>query len=97
MNEMNYTELLNFAKANEINISKLAIANEVNCVFFDYKKYFETLCTMVYAMWLDTDSIGINALCNAILNFIKRTKKKPSDIEFYEKDWNEIIDDACYL
>ena len=97
MNDMNYTELLDFAKANEIDIPKLAIANEVECVLFDYEEDFERLCELIYTMWLKTDLISLNSLCNATLNFMKRSGKRPNDIEFYESDWDTIIDDACYL
>ena len=97
MKDMSYTELLDFAKANEIDIPKLAIADEVKCVLFDYEEDFERLCELIYTMWLKTDLISLNSLCNATLNFMKRNNVSPNDIEFYGDYWDAIIDDACYL
>ena len=77
---MKYLELLNVAKKQELNITKLFIANEVDILIREYvkkknDKIFEHLCYLVYEYYLMIDYSSINDLANVICNLYFRNKK----------------------
>ena len=70
---MKYLELLNVAKKQELNITKLFIANEVDILIRKYvkernDKIFEHLCYLVYEYYLMIDYSSINDLANVDVN-----------------------------
>ena len=77
---MKYLELLNVAKKQELNITKLFIANEVDILIRKYvkernDKIFEHLCTLVYEYYLMIDYSSINDLANVICDLYFKNKK----------------------
>lgn len=77
---MKYLELLNVAKKQELNITKLFIANEVDILIREYvkkknDKIFEHLCYLVYEYYLMIDYSSINDLTNVICDLYFRNKK----------------------
>lgn len=74
---MKYIELLNIAKKQELNVTKLFIANEVNILIKEYikeknDKIFEHLCALVYEYYLKIDYASINdvakIVCDLFIN-----------------------------
>ena len=77
---MKYLELLNVAKKQELNITKLFIANEVDILIREYvkkknDKIFEHLCYLVYEYYLMIDYSSINDLTNVICDLYFKNKK----------------------
>lgn len=77
---MKYIELLNIAKKQELNITKLFIANEVNILIRKYvkernDKIFEHLCSLVYEYYLMIDYSSINDITNVICDLYFKNKK----------------------
>ena len=76
---MKYLELLNVAKKQELNITKLFIANEVDILIREYvkkknDKIFEHLCYLVYEYYLMIDYSSINDLTNVICDLYFKNK-----------------------
>ena len=68
---MKYIELLNIAKKQELNVTKLFIANEVDILIRKYvkernNKIFDHLCSLVYEYYLMIDYSSINDVANVI-------------------------------
>ena len=77
---MKYLELLNVAKKQELNITKLFIANEVDILIRKYvkernDKIFEHLCYLVYEYYLMIDYSSINDVANVICDLYLKNEK----------------------
>lgn len=77
---MKYLELLNVAEKQELNITKLFIANEVDILIREYvkdrnDKIFEHLCSLVYEYYLMIDYSSINDLANVICDLYFKNKE----------------------
>ena len=77
---MKYLELLNVAKKQELNITKLFIANEVDILIREYvkkknDKIFEHLCYLVYEYYLMIDYSSINDVANVICDLYFKNEK----------------------
>ena len=77
---MKYLELLNVAKKQELNITKLFIANEVDILIRKYVKerydnIFEHLCSLVYEYYLMIDYSSINDVANVICDLYFQNEK----------------------
>ena len=77
---MKYLELLNVAKKQELNITKLFIANEVDILIREYvkkknDKIFEHLCSLVYEYYLMIDYSSINDVANVICDLYFKNEK----------------------
>ena len=77
---MKYLELLNVAKKQELNITKLFIANEVDILISENvkdinDKIFEDLCSLVYEYYLKIDYSSINDLANVICDLYFKNKE----------------------
>lgn len=68
---MKYKELLEKAKKYDINISKLAIAYEVESVFGEDMEGFEDACSLIYEAWLDSYATDIAGLTLALENLLE--------------------------
>lgn len=88
---MNYRETLEFAKANKVDIAKLMIANEVECVFKSNSR-FEDKCQAIYNLWLKTEGITINQLCLALQYGITKGELSLDRVLKYEEDFDEVIE-----
>ena len=77
---MKYIELLNVAKKQELNVTKLFIANEVDIIIKKYVKdisdnIFEHLCSLVYEYYLIIDYSSVNDIANIICSsYFKKEK-----------------------
>ena len=94
---MNYTETLALAKAQNIDISKLAIAYEVECCYAEGVKTprFEDICNAIYNLWLKTEHIEINTLVLALKDGIENQGCTLDDVLAYGESWDMVIDLAC--
>ena len=68
---MKYIELLELAKKEKINITKLFIANEVDTLLRGYEKEisedkYEELCSIVYENYLKIDYSSINDVAKIV-------------------------------
>lgn len=77
---MKYLELLNVAEKQELNITKLFIANEVDILIRNYAierndEIFEHLCSLVYEYYLKIDYSSINDLANVICDLYFKNKE----------------------
>ena len=77
---MKYLELLNVAKKQELNITKLFIANEVDILIRKYEKeknnkIFEHLRSLVYECYLMIDYSSINDVANIICDSYYKNEK----------------------
>lgn len=68
---MKYMELLNVGKNQELNVTKLFIANEVDVLIKEHIKerneeIFEHLCSLVYEYYLMIDYSSINNVANVV-------------------------------
>lgn len=68
---MKYIELLELAKKEKINITKLFIANEVDALLRGYEKEisedkYEELCSIVYENYLKIDYSSINDVAKIV-------------------------------
>lgn len=68
---MKYIELLELAKKEKINITKLFIANEVDTLLRGYEKEinedkYEELCAIVYENYLKIDYSSINDVAKIV-------------------------------
>ena len=76
---MKYIELLNIAKKQELNVTKLFIANEVDSLIRKYvkerkNKIFDHLCSLVYEYYLMIDYSSINDVANVICDLYFKNK-----------------------
>ena len=94
---MNYTETLALAKAQNIDISKLTIAYEVECSYEEgvNTPRFEDICKAVYNLWLKTEGLEVCQLISALKDAIKTQGCTLDGVLAYEDDWNMVIDLAC--
>ena len=72
--------MLNIAKKQELNVTKLFIANEVDILIRKYvkeknNKIFEHLCSLVYEYYLMIDYSSINDVANIICDSYYKNKK----------------------
>ena len=77
---MKYIELLNIVKKQELNVTKLFIANEVDILIRKYvkernNKIFEYLCSLVYEYYLMIDYSSIKDVANVICDLYFKNKK----------------------
>ena len=77
---MKYIELLNVAKKQELNVTKLFIANEVDIIIKQYVKVisdniFEHLCSLVYEYYLMINYSSINEVTNIICSLYFNKEK----------------------
>ena len=77
---MKYLELLNVVKKQELNITKLFIANEVDILIREYvkdrnDKIFKHLCSLVYEYYLMIDYSSINDVANGICDLDFKNEK----------------------
>ena len=68
---MKYMELLNVGKNQELNVTKLFVANEVDVLIKEHIKeineeIFERLCSLVYEYYLMIDYSSINNVANVV-------------------------------
>lgn len=77
---MKYIELLNIAKKQELNVTKLFIANEVDILIRKYlkernNKIFEYLSSLVYEYYIMIDYSSINDVANVICDSYFKNEK----------------------
>lgn len=77
---MKYIELLNIAKKQELNVTKLFIANEVDILISKYlkernNKIFEYLSSLVYEYYIMIDYSSINDVANVICDSYFKNEK----------------------
>ena len=77
---MKYIELLNVAKKQELNVTKLFIANEVDILMKEHiqernEEIFEHLCSLVYEYYLMIDYSSINDVANVICDLYFNKEK----------------------
>lgn len=89
---MKYIEYLELAKKENINITKLFIANEVELLIKeDYKKTinedsYEEICSIVYDNYLKIDYSSISDVANIVCNLYFQSK------EINEKIIRELLE-----
>lgn len=93
---MKYTELLEIARKNNIDIVKLTIAHELeSCLGTENKisneDEFECLCAQVYEIYLSIDSYDLNAIIRIILNTIYDEEEKLILANKYDNDLEEYV------
>lgn len=82
---MKYLDQLKFAKENNINITKLFIANEVDILLNDYRKkvdeeVFEEICFIVYENYLKIDYSSINDVAKIVCELFMNKQEIDEDI-----------------
>lgn len=88
---MKYIEYLELANKENINITKLFIANEVDLLIKDYKKAtneesYEEICSIVYDNYLKIDYSSISDVANIVCNLYFQSK------EINEKIIRELLE-----
>lgn len=88
---MSYRELLAKAKDLELDVTKLNIANECDCVFnFQMTDdEFEELCEFAYYIYLKSEYLSANAIAQCINHMIVEEGKTIDDVITTEK-WKFI-------
>ena len=82
---MKYIEQLEFAKKNNINITKLFVANEVDILLKDYRKkideeIYEEICFIVYEYYLKIDYTSINDVAKIVCELFMHEQKIEEEI-----------------
>lgn len=94
---MTFKEQLELAKKNNIDISQLAIAYEVECTFDQGSERpdFNELCGAVWLLWFKTENLSIETLTKALKHTLDdgATLK---DVLAYGPGWNKTIERATY-
>lgn len=90
---MKYIELLALAKKHDINIVKLSIAYELECILNEQldEEHFEELCEQVYDIYLSIDTYDVNLICRAVLDAFTDEEVKELLINEYDEDLEEYV------
>lgn len=90
---MKYIELLALAKKHDINIVKLTIAYELECILAEEldEEQFEELCEQVYDIYLSIDTYDLNAVCKAVLDAFTDEYEKETLENEYDNDLEEYV------
>jgi len=78
---MNFIDILKIANDYKINITKLFVANEVNCLIGKdiSSEEFEKICLYVYEYYLKIEYASINDVANIVILYYMN-KKEISEI-----------------
>ncbi len=82
---MKYIEQLQMAKKNNINITKVFIANEIDILLKDYSKKiddetFEKICFIVYENYLKIDYSSINDVAKIVCELFMKEQEIEEEI-----------------
>jgi len=95
---MTYAATLALAKANNIDLGKLNTAEEVAATFgIDHKDY-ESICLIIYAMWLKCDvSIQVWHLVASLKQLLENKQITLENVLTLGDDYDKVVENACYM
>lgn len=94
---LNYKETLRLARLNHIDVIKLDVAIEVECIFYDVdltEEQFEKVCILIEDAYLKSEYLSINQLtigANALYEDYQDVDKMLENVDRYD-----VIDRACW-
>lgn len=95
---MKYTEQLALARANNIDIFALHIADETGAIFGENHPDFEQLCSVLGTLYLDTYHMSVETLGNALRYALERGDVTLSGVGIkHSADYDLVIELACSM
>ena len=99
-NNKTYKETLEFARKNDISVTDLLVADEVESKFYDVdEKEFEKICEVVENAYLKSDSIEVWAIACALKELADDYEEENDGkkLDFNEVDKWTLLDKASEL
>ena len=94
---MNYTETLNKAREQGIDIFALHIADETGAFFGDEHPDFERLCSAVAELYLNTYHMSCETLCNALRHALRHGDVILENIHKGTEDFDFVVELSCSM
>lgn len=94
---MNYKQTLNSARANNIDIFALHIADETGAIFGEEHKDFEKLCDAMGELYLNTYHLSCETLGNALRYALQNDEVELKNIHKGTSDFDLIVELACSM
>lgn len=95
---MNFKEQLELAKKNDIDVSQLTIAHEVDCTYDQGSERpdFDKICEAIWLLWLKSEGLSIEDLTEALRQELEDGTML-EDVLAYGPGWDKTIERATHM
>ena len=94
---MSFKQTLKLAKAHNISVIELMVADEVAWIFGKKHPRYESICSIVYTMYMKTEGLTVNSLANSLRDLLDKREVKLRNVLGYESDYDTVVENACYM
>ena len=94
---MKYSEQLALARANNIDIFALHIADETGAIFGENHPDYEDLCAVMYELYTNTYHMSCETLGNALRYALEHEDIKLANVRKHSKEFDLVVELACSM